>query len=260
MEIRATTTLAAVAIASQLLLAAPALATSIAQDRHSTDLVAQLLGDAQLARTALTHGRRTAATKYLASASAVSEKLVRLRQANGESMVVQIYTELDSNAALSGDFMLPDWGMDDTRAGHRKALEMTYFAINLDKARAQLQSAQQAVRGDNDRLAETSLAAIRSGLIHGNNAVDIPLLTARRDLALAQKETTSNQPAAASADLERASASLKTYSSPGHTAAVHQLAADIHTSMIAHANNGPTSATKIDGWWTSVKAWFSQHA
>jgi hypothetical protein len=260
MNIRTITALAAVATASQLLQVTPALATSIAQDRHSTDLVAQLLGDARLARVALTDSRPSAATEYIASASAASRKLVRLREANGESMVVQIYTELDNNAALSGDFMLPDWGMDDTRAGHLKALEVTYFAINLDTARAQLQAARQAIRGRNDLAAEKSLAAIRSSLIHGNNAADVPLLTARRDLALAQQAVTSNQPSAASADLERASDSLNSYSSAGRTSAVHQLAADIHSSMAVNANNGPTAATKIDGWWASVKSWFSQHA
>lgn len=260
MKFRNIATLAVCAAATQLLHAAPALATTIAQDRHSTDLVAQLLGDASSARLALIHNQTATANRDMQSASAANGKLARFSRANGNSMVVQIYTELDSNAALSGDFMLPHWGANETRAGHLKALEMTYFAINLYKSRAQLDAAQHAVRDNNDQSAEKSLAAIRSDLIHGNNAGDVPLLTARRDLALAQGNITSNQLAAASQDLEKASGSLKNYSSAGHTAAVRQLAADIHSSVRVNAHNSPSTAKKIDGWWTSVKTWFSQHA
>jgi hypothetical protein len=155
--------------------------------------------------------------------------------------------------------MLPQWGIDESRAGHLKALETTYFAINLDKARGQLVSAVTAARNGDDQSAERSLAAIRGDLIHGNSAVDVPLLTARRDIALAQLKINSNQPAAASADLQKASQSLKNYSRVAHTAAVHQLAADIHSSIRVNTHNGPSTATKIDGWWASVKTWFSQH-
>jgi hypothetical protein len=260
MKIRNITALTAFVAMSQLVHPAPALATSIAQDRHSTDLVAQLLGDANLARIALTQSQPATANKDIIAASKVGSKLAQFRHANGESMVVQIYTELDNDAAMSGDFMLPEWGMDESRAGHMKALETTYFAINLDKARGQLVSAQTAVRNDDDQSAERSLAAIRGGLIHGNSAVDVPLLTARRYLEVAHQKINSDQPAAASADLERASQSLKNYSSVGHAAAARQLAADIHSSMRVNAQNGPSTAAKIDGWWTSVKSWFSQHA
>jgi hypothetical protein len=117
-----------------------------------------------------------------------------------------------------------------------------------------------AARNGDDQSAEKSLAAIRGDLIHGKSAVDVPLLTTRRDLALAQLKINSNQPAAASADLEKASQSLKNCSSVAHTAAVHQFAADIHSSMRVNTHDGPSTATKTDGWWASVKTWFSQHA
>jgi hypothetical protein len=87
MKIQNLTALTAFVAMSQVLHAAPVLATTIAQDRYSTDLVAQLLGDADLARTALTHSRPAAANKYIISASKVGSKLAQFRQANGESMV-----------------------------------------------------------------------------------------------------------------------------------------------------------------------------
>lgn len=206
MHVRSFAALAAVAAAIQLLQAAPALATSIATDRHSTDLVAQLLGDARLARLALIRN----------DAASANEK---------------IYTELDANVALASDLMVPQRVPNETRAGHVKALETTYFAINLDKARTRLDAAQHAVRNNDDQAAEDALAAIRSDLVRGNDASDVPLLAARRELALAQGAINADDLGAASGDLEKASGALRSYSSVGHSAAAHQLASDIRSSM-----------------------------
>ena len=260
MKFRTIAAVAGIAAASQLVQATPALATSIAKDRQSTDLVVQLLGNAKSARLALMQNDTATATKDMNAAAVARAKLVRVAQENGKSMVVQIYTELDTNAALSDDFMIPRRGLNATRAGHIHSLETTYLAINLDKARTRLDAAQRAVRGGNDQSAETSLAAIRSDLIHGNDAADVPLLAARRELALAQGDISSNQLGAASANLQKASNSLNSYSSVGHGAAVHQLADDIQASMRVNTQSGSAVSTKIDGWWTSVKTWFSQHA
>jgi hypothetical protein len=175
MNFRNVAALAGFAAASRLLQAAPALA-SIATDRHSTNLVAQLLGDAKLARVALISNDTATATKDIDSAVVARAKLVQIAEANGKSMVVQIYTELDDNAVLPSEFMVPERVPNETRAAHIKALETTYFAINLDKARTRLDAAQRAVRNNDDQAAEDSLAAIRSDLVRGNDAGDVPLL------------------------------------------------------------------------------------
>ena len=253
MKFGKTAALAGFAAASQLFQAAPALA-SIATDRQSTVLVVQLLGDAKSARLALMSNDAARAAQDIESAAEARAKLVRIAHANGKSMVVQIYTELDTNADIPDEFMIPD------RAGHIQSFETTYFAINLDKARTRLDAAQRAVRDGDSQSAETSLAAIRSDLIHGNDAADVPLLAARRELALAQGDIAASRLGAASANLQKASNSLKSYSSVGHLAAVHQLAYDIQSSMGINTQSGPAVSTKIDGWWASVKTWFSQHS
>jgi len=201
--------LAAFAAASQLFHVAPAFASSIQEDRHSTDLVAKLLGEADSARLDLMSNDATAAIKDITSALTVRDKLVQLAHANGTSMVVPIYTELDDNAALSNGWIVPESTADVSVADREKALEVTYFAIDLDKASARLDAAQLSIRRKNDRSAEASLAAIRSDLIHSDNANDVPLLMARRDLALADGEINVKQFAAASVALKNASASLK---------------------------------------------------
>jgi hypothetical protein len=260
MKLRTFAALAGIATASQLIHGTPALAESIAKDRQSTGIVVQLLASAKSARLALMRNDTAAATKEIDSAAAARTKLVRVAHANGASVIVPIYTELDTNAALSDDFMIPERVPYRTRAGHIRSLETTYFAINLDKAKTRLDAAQHAVRDGDSRSAETSLAGIRSDLIHGNDAADVPLLAARRELALAQGDISSNQLGAASANLQKASNSLKGYSSVGHGAAVHQLADDIESSMRVNTQSGSAVSTKIDGWWTSVKTWFSLHA
>ena len=256
MKFRNVAALAGFAAASQLLQATPALA-SISTDRHSTDLVARLLGDAKLARLALISNDTAKATKDIDSAVAARAKLVQIAHANGKSMTVQISTELDNNAELSDDFMIPERVPNETRAGHIRSLETTYFAINLDKAKTRLDAAQHAVGNGDRQSAENALAAIRSDLIHGNDAVDVPLLAARRELALAQGAIGSNQLGAASADLRKASNSLKSYSSVGHSAAAHQLAADIQSSIRFNTQSASSVSMKIDDWWASVKTWFS---
>jgi hypothetical protein len=260
MKVRYIMAFAALAAGSQLLHAAPASATTIAQDRRSTDLVARMLGDARSARLALVSNDTAVAKTNIRSALAVRDKLARLARAEGQPMVVQIYTELDENADLSSGFTWAGRAPNETRANHIKALELTYFAVDLDKTKARLDAAQLAVRGNNDPAAEKSLAAIRGDLIHGNSAADVPLLTARRALALAQSELAANRLAAASADINEASASLRGYSSVGHTAAARQLATDIHATMPLNAQRGQNVSTKIDAWWSSLKTWFSQHA
>jgi hypothetical protein len=259
-KIRNVVALAALAASSQLLHATPASAASIARDRQSTDLVVRLLGDARSARVALIGNDAATANKDIDSAFAVDGKLVRIAHENGKSMIVQIYTELDDNARLSDDVLMPEGISDETRSAHIKALEVTYFAINLDKTRTRLEAARRALRENDDQSAEKSLAAIRSDLVHGNDAVDVPLLAARRELALAQRDIRSKGLGAASADLERASDSLNSYSSVGHSAAAHELASEIKSSMRISAQSGSSMSTKIDGWWASVKTWFSQHA
>jgi hypothetical protein len=259
MRIRNIITLAAFAAASQWLHAAPALATSFQEDRRSTDLVAKLLGDADSARLRLMSNDTATANKDITSALAVRSVLVKLAHANGMSMVVPIYTELDDNVPLSNGWIVQNEAAGTSVAAREKSLEVTYFAIDLDKAGARLDAAELAVRGKNDRSAEESLAAIRSDLIHSYNAGDVPLLTARRDLARAMGDINAKQFAAASIALQNASASLNSYSSVGHTAAAHQLAADIHAAIPLNAQSGAPLSTKIDDWWGSIKTWFSQH-
>jgi autotransporter translocation and assembly factor TamB len=104
--------------------------------------------------------------------------------------------------------------------------------LDLDGTKARLNAAQRAIRGKNNASAERSLAAIRSDLFHGNSAADVPLLTPRRDLVLAQAELAGNRLTTASAELTEASASRRRYSSVGHAAAARQLAEDIHKEFL----------------------------
>lgn len=260
MKIRKVAALAAFAAASQLLQDAPALATSIQEDRRSTLLAAQLLADSTSARLALIRHNTGLANKDIALASGVRDKMAQLAKTNGMSMVVPIYTELDDNAALSGGLTVSNQEANESEADRVKSLEVTYFAIDLGKVKTRLDAATLAVRDNNDQSAENSLAAIRNDLIQSKNAADVPLLTARRDLALAQRDINAKQLSDASAKLQDASNSLKSYSSVDHTTAAQQLAADIKSAMPLTAQAGTGVSTKIDGWWASLTTWFSHRS
>jgi threonine dehydrogenase-like Zn-dependent dehydrogenase len=66
------TAFAAIAAASQLLHAAPASATTISRDRHSTFLVARMLGDSRSARLALMDNDTAVAKTDISSALGIS--------------------------------------------------------------------------------------------------------------------------------------------------------------------------------------------
>jgi len=126
--------------------------------------------------------------------------------------------------------------------------QVTYLAIDLDKVKVRLEAATD------------SLARIGNNLIETTVSADEPLLTARQDLVLAQNALKADHYPTASSDLQQASASLKKYANASHSAERQRMAADIDSSMPVGSNRDSELSTKIDGWWSSVTNWFSQHA
>jgi hypothetical protein len=261
-----TITLIAVIASAQTLAAAPALAAGVATDRQMTKLAVSVIEDSQHAAGAVRDHDMRAAGNDIDAALGVRDRLAQLARRSGMSTIVPVYAELDDTAVLS---TLVKKHAAETPASTREPAgsaalpvrsniaQITYLAIDLDRAQQRLAAAKLALHDHNNVGAIDSLDAVGSDLIETSVVTDVPLLTARENLALAQRALKTHDSATASADLRAASAALARYTQSAHHAGAQNLAAAINAATPVNRTDDRSVATKIDGWWNSVKAWFA---
>jgi hypothetical protein len=255
MNIKTAASLATITVAAQLLHMSPALAmTTQSDDRAMTKLATEVVSDAMSAHGALSSGKTSVSLSDIDNALVARDKLAGMARSAGLPMVVPVYAELDDTAVLTDAVKnKPPMTVRGNDA------QLTYLAIDLDKAKARLDAAKAAITSHNDQVAKDSLAAVGSDLVEGSVVTDVPLLTAREDLSRAQSELRSNDAKAASVDLRQASKSLREYTTGDHVKDARLLAAEIDAAPVNTASD-PTVSQKIENWWSSVKAWFVRKA
>lgn len=248
--------------------ALPALAgTPMSTDRETTGLAWQLLQDADSARSALANDDITTAKRDIDEALAARTRMLDMARPNsGSPSIVPIFSELDDTAIVSpahagvaaspAPLASASPGALTVRANDAR---YTYLAIDLTKTKSRLDAAKTALHNDNRQAAEDSLAAIGSDLIATTDSTDVPLLTAREDLALAQRAMHAKALPAAAADLRQAAVALNAYSRPEHRADAQRLANEIQNLEPVTTGTASSASAKIEAWWSSVKTWFSQH-
>ncbi len=250
--------------ASQTLIAVAATAPTVHDEQQMTQLGSQLLQDADHADQALQKNDDNAANKDIDDAMIVRSKLAQQAKVDGASMVVPLYADLDDTEYLStvGKKTTTN-GTTSANAAASKSTplpltvnsnvgEVTYLAVDLDKTNSRLNAAKIAIRNKNDQAAEDSLAAIGSNLVAVSVSTDLPLLTAREDLALARAAINAKNNQAATADLHEASQALAAYAASGpHAQDAKKLSAEID------ATPSSMSTQNVDSWWERVKDWFA---
>jgi hypothetical protein len=258
MRTSAIAALAAVAILTPAARALPASAApSQSDDRAMTRLAAQVVSDASAGRQALVNGNTGAARSDIDNALAARDGLAEKARAAGLPMIVPVYEELDDTAVLGSAVKSNANTQPKTPATVRaNDADLTFLAIDLDKAKAHLDAAKAALADQNKQSAEDSLAAVGSDLVAESVVTDVPLLTAREDLAQAQKELKSGDRAAVAADLQQASKSLVAYTAAPHAGDARMLASEIDAYAGPGAQRPPGLEGKIEGWWSSVTSWF----
>jgi hypothetical protein len=242
--------------ASQTVVASAATTTPTVRDeRQMTQLGTQLLGDVDRADRALQKRDDAEANGDIDDASAARMKLAQDAKADGGSMIVPLYADLDDTEYLSriGKNRTASQPLTVTS----NVGQFTYLAIDLDKTNSRLNAAKVAIRDKNDQAAEDSLSAIGSNLVALSVSTDLPLLTAREDLALAQTALNDKNTQAVAADLHQASQALRVYAVSGpHAADAKALSGEIDT--VAANSSGPNmSMQTVDSWWERVKDWFA---
>jgi hypothetical protein len=235
-------------------------ATTQSEDRTMTRLAAQILSDASAARMALASQKTGGeAETEIDRALNARNQLAAQARAAGLPMIVPIYEELDDTAVI-GD------AVKQNATAHAplptvvraNAADLTYLAIDLDKAKAHLEAAKRAIVYANDQAAKDSLAAVGSDLVEQSIVTDVPLLTAREDLSRAQREIKADNRAAAMTDLHQASQSLLSYTTGDHVADARVLASAIDADTTTNPNAFQTVGSKIENWWSSVAQWARQ--
>jgi hypothetical protein len=257
--------------ASQTLLATAATEPSVHDEQQMTQLGSEILKDADNADQALQKNDGSAADKDINDAMTARAKLAQQAKAGGGSMVVPLYADLDETEYLSAIGKKASAnGMSSANAASANSTpspltvkttvgQVTYLAIDLDKTNSRLSAAKTAIQNKNDQAAEDSLAAIGSNLVETSVSTDLPLLTAREDLALARTALNAKNDQAATADLHQASQALATYAASGpHADDAKKLLGEIDTAAGGHRVSPPSVSTqKVDSWWERVKDWFA---
>jgi hypothetical protein len=256
--------------ASTTLLAVAAEEPTVHDEQQLTRLGSQLLQDADHADQALRKSDDAAANKDIDDAMTVQLKLEQRTKADGGSVVVPLYADLDDTEYLSAVAKnAPRNGTISTNATNSNSTplpltvnsnvgQVTYLAIDLVNTKNRLNAAKIAIRNKNQQAAEDSLAAIGSDLVAVSVSTDLPLLTAREDLSLARVALDDKNSQAASADLRHASQALGVYAASGsHSEDARRLSAEINAAAGTNATPSSLMSQNVDSWWERVKDWFA---
>jgi len=256
--------------ASQPLLAGAATEPTVHDEQQLTQLGSQLLQDADQADQALRKNDDAAANRDIDDAMTIRMKLEQRAKADGGSMVIPLYADLDDTEYLSAVAKNPPrHGTASADAGNSNSTplpltvksnvgQVTYLAIDLVKTKSQLDAAKIAIRNKNEQAAEDSLAAIENDLVAISVSTDLPLLTAREDLSLARVALDDKNNQAASADLRQASQALGAYAASGsHSEDARRLSAEINAAAGTNATPSSLMSQNVDSWWERVKDWFA---
>jgi hypothetical protein len=256
--------------ASQTVLASAAVTTpTVREDQQMTQSASHLIQDADRADQALQKNDVSAANRDIDDALALRTKLAQEAKADGSSMTVPLYADLDDTEYLStvGNKSNSTGTQSATATSAKGAPQsmtvqsnmgqITYLAIDLDKTNSRLNAAKIALRNKNYQASEDTLASIGSNVIAVSVSTDLPLLTAREDLALARTALSAKNNQAASADLHRASQALTAYTASGPRAAeAKKLSAEIDSIAGSTTTPSATLPQTVDSWWQQVKEWF----
>ncbi|MGE5487492.1 MAG: tetratricopeptide repeat protein [bacterium] len=129
--------------------------------------------------------------------------------------------------------------------------EYTDLAINLDSARTHLEAARGAIQNNDLATAESALTAVQSDVMVRSAEVDMPLVTARLNLALAEQHINQGNYGQAIAPLQEASDALATYSGP-HTQEVGQIQNDLTSLLQNYDQLRQEAAQRVHQMWNQL--------
>ena len=137
--------------------------------------------------------------------------------------------------------------------------EYTSVWLNAKAAKAQLQSANDALKNGDMQAADRALEGVQRSVVLEFVAADMPLLKARENLMLARRSANSGNYAQAHSALQAASNALSTYEKAGsaHATDAQKLRSEIDSYNKSIEQNHSDSASKIEAWWNQTTDWMT---
>jgi hypothetical protein len=241
--------------------------TGYSDEQQLTRDATRLLQQVDLARQAFNSKNKQTALQHINEALSEQSRISGLVKAKNMAAIVPLYSEFDESSVLgpieakrnnqkpSGSSATNSVGVEDT------AGQFTFIGLDLDKTKRHLEAAKTALNSSNMQAASDSLIAVDSELVMETVEADLPLVTARKNLALAEGAAQKNEYRETQTALQDACRALDRYASQAsghHAQEAKQLSQTIHSYAQNITQNHAGAASKIDGWWHQVDQWFAK--
>jgi len=238
--------------------ALPALAASdFDVNTHFSQDANTMVLEVNAARAAIRAGNLSQAQMDLRDAKAAHDRVAALSTAQHRSMIVPVYGELVQDSVLNETAGTKHAGY--TVKGNNA--EFTSIAVDLKKSGSRIEAAQTDLKEGNKQAAIDTLASIGSVFVVSNVDTDLPLLTAREDLAIAKNALAVHHDKQAQDAVIAASNALASYAKSANR---HSVDAKSLSDQLAQIASNITvdrthSENALTGWWSRVESWFSTH-
>ena len=238
-------------------------------EQKLTQLSTRMLRQIELARQAIAKQDTQTALNHVRQALGDQSQVSSLAKTNGLPTVLPLYSEFDEDSVLGP--------LASKRNGNQKgnspssntvgvehaAGQYTFIGIDLDKTKQRLNAAETALNNKNLQSADDSLAAVGNELVMETVESDLPLLTVRGNLGIAESAAKKDHFHEAATALKDASSALDRYSRENprsHGKDAESLSKTIGSYAQSITHNSAGAAAKIDGWWHEVDSWFAKQA
>ena len=228
----------------------------------------RVLEEAEKARVAIARKETQKAQQYVNDALTDVLAIEALKPHAKQPQMVPLYTE---NIQISVMEQIPSdkkkaasppstGSANRAQVVHDATGESTSVSLNVTAAKAHLETAKNAMAKGDPAAADGALAAIQSDVKAQSVAADLPLLKARKNLALALGFVRQQQYDKAVAPLREAASALGDYSGTKLPQAAD--AGKLRQSVDALAGtieqNHTDAENKIARWWNQVSDWFTR--
>ncbi|HLH02891.1 MAG TPA: YfdX family protein [Bryobacteraceae bacterium] len=238
-------------------------------------LSTELLHEVDLARQAISNKNTQLAQQHVNKALTAQTRIATLAKSKNLPMMIPLYSEFDTSSTLGPLEAARKSGQkspanNSSQPQHSRfapltvddtSVQYTYVGIDLNRAKEHLEAAQTALRDKNLQSADDSLSALQNDVVMQTVQSDLPLLTARENVGIAEDAAKNNHYTEAAAALKEAASDLKRFADgnpPQHAEDARSLSSAITSFAEKLPQDHAGAATKLDGWWHQIDNWFNQ--
>ena len=229
-------------------------------------MAAGILQQSKLAREAVAHHDSAAALDHIHQGSVLADEIFRTAPPEPRPILVQVDRDTDTTTTYSPVKGRHNGEFDPQRLKKNSTVRdvdatVTVGKLDVNRAAAHLDSAQDAVMRDDWMAADSELAAIPNGVIRSTVQGNMPLLEARQNLRLARMRVMEDKYKDAKAPLEAAALNLRDFEelSPGpHAQDAEYLRQKIEAYARIVSHRPADALNQIDAWLDPIDHWYQE--